>query len=290
MTAAASSAGPWWQTAVFLAGTLALCAITHTLEPGAAAQALLLAPAVAILGLPHGALDWPLARGLWQLEGAGGQARFSLLYLGLAAAVLSVWLVLPGPALLLFVCYSALHFSRDWAGAPRLWQWSGGLATVGAPALTHGAEVDAIFTVLATDAAAQTATTLLAGAGLAGLAALLIACFRDRAPQALAEQIGIWGAALVLPPLVYFIAYFCLLHSVRHLTGTLRTLPDRGAVLGQAALVTGMTVAMAAVAFLALPTETLRDAALLQVVFIGLASLTVPHMLLVEMWERRAAT
>jgi Brp/Blh family beta-carotene 15,15'-monooxygenase len=89
--------------------------------------------------------------------------------------------------------------------------------------------------------------------------------------------------ALVLPPLVYFVAYFCFLHSPRHLIEAARLVgigsPEQ--VIVRALPITCVTVIGAMIAVYLLPSMPLSTATI-QVVFIGLAALTVPHMLLVE--------
>jgi len=88
------------------------------------------------------------------------------------------------------------------------------------------------------------------------------------------------GAA-VLHPLAYFIAYWCFLHSPRHLTLAARdlSLDSWGARLRAVAPTTLATYALAAAAVPFLM-DMPGDAVLMQVIFIGLAALTVPHMIL----------
>ena len=87
------------------------------------------------------------------------------------------------------------------------------------------------------------------------------------------------------PPLVGFALYFCLLHSSRHIRTVFQKLPGtlrRREILWQAL---GFTLACwfaAAWAFWGLATAGPIDAALLRVVFIGLAALTLPHIVLVD--------
>lgn len=89
------------------------------------------------------------------------------------------------------------------------------------------------------------------------------------------------GAAWLLPPLAYFIAYFCFLHSPRHLLATAQRLGlaswrDRLRALAPATLGSWLLAAAALPWVLgASPRQ-----AIVQLVFIGLAALTVPHMLL----------
>ena len=57
-----------WQTGLFAATAIVAVGLFATFQPGIPAQALMLAPLVAVLGLPHGALDLPIAQALWPLN------------------------------------------------------------------------------------------------------------------------------------------------------------------------------------------------------------------------------
>lgn len=287
------TAQPRWQTILFAASvTLAIIA-TIAIELDPTLQILLLAPLVAILGLPHGALDLPIAEALWPLDGWRGKLRFALGYLGLAALVIGLWLVAPGLALLAFLAYSALHFADDWQGAPAPLRWTGGLAAVGAPALWHRAEVADLFGHLAPPPAADIAADALAVAGAAALLALLAALVLARhcRGRAALEQLMLWAAALVLVPLVYFVVYFCALHAIRHFTSAITSIDCPGRSIITVATLSGLVVAAAALAAFYLHSTRLVavDEAVFKVVFIGLAALTVPHMILVHRFHHRRA-
>lgn len=274
------------QSGIFLAGLLVLAALDMVFAPAPLTQALLLAPAVALLGLPHGALDLPMARVLWPLTGAADHMLFYGAYIGIAGAVAALWWLAPGLALIAFMAYSALHFSGDWEMDGLLLRVAGGLSVIGAPALFHVTDVVSILSVLTDGAWAEPIAYAIAVAGLIGASLGLIALLQmsRHAREALLELGGIWIGAAILPPLLYFIAYFCLLHSLRHMRDTLHALPERAAALRAAA---GIMVASVLGASLALGLLLRVDGAdlegsVLRVVFIGLAALTVPHMLLVE--------
>lgn len=282
-----------WQTALFALAALGIIAVHVLFDPSLPAQVLMLAPLVAILGLPHGALDLPIAEALWPLEGRAGLGLFAALYVGLSGAVVAVWLLLPGFALLAFLAYSMLHFSDDWAQDLPALRWSGGLATVGAPALLHHAQVEAIFAMLAQGGAALAAdAAALAGAGGLGMLAVSVLIFPRARGAAALEQSVLWAIAAALPPLMYFAVYFCALHSVRHFTATMRAVPNGRRALG-AALVLSLIVTL--VALLATRqgmsgtlAETTEQG--IRVIFIGLAALTVPHMILVDRFRRSDST
>jgi Brp/Blh family beta-carotene 15,15'-monooxygenase len=278
-----------WQTALFALVAMGIMAVQALLDPSLSAQALMLAPLVAILGLPHGALDLPIAEALWPLDTRSRQGLFAALYLGLSGGVLAVWLLLPGLALLAFLAYAMLHFSEDWAEDMPALRWSGGLSTVGAPALLHHAEVEAIFAMLAPWGAAMAAdaAALAGGVGLALLAVAILTSPRTRGPAAL-ELAVLWATAAALPPLMYFAVYFCALHSIRHFTATIRAVPNGRGALGVAVVLSGIVTLAAVVATLLGPAGTVADPTEqgIQVIFIGLAALTVPHMILVDRFRR----
>ena len=275
-----------WQTALFAGAAAACIAAVALAAPDRATQALWLAPAVAILGLPHGAFDLTLAERIWRLRGAPGVLAFLLAYLALAGAVLALWLAAPGAALVAFLAYSGWHFAADWDDEGPAWRIAGGLGTLGAPALASPGEVAAIFAILAGPEAGDLAARGLAVAGAAGLGAGLFAALTRPARLAGIEIAALWGAAVLLPPLVYFVAYFCFLHSPRHLTDVLAGLAERRRAFAQAGAITAVTLTGAGAALLWLDAHGPPDEAILQVVFVGLAALTVPHMLLVDRWAR----
>lgn len=282
---------PRWQTTLFAAIALLTVIAATATRFDLRFQILLLAPLVAVLGLPHGGLDLAIAEALWRLDGWRGKLSFAFAYLGLAAVVIALWLALPALALPAFLAYSMLHFSEDWQGAAGPLRWTGGVATVAAPAVAHRGEVAELFGYLAPASAAGPATDVLAVAGVAALVALFAAVVLSRPcrGQAAVEQSVLWIAALALQPLIYFTVYFCALHSIRHFGATLLSMDGRRRALITAAGLSALVIAGAGLVVIYLQarhTVTL-DETLFRVIFIGLAALTVPHMILVDRFRRR---
>jgi Brp/Blh family beta-carotene 15,15'-monooxygenase len=275
----------------FVVVALPAAGLALAFSPSDAVQIALLAPLVALLGVPHGALDVHMASRLWPLAGRRRRWAFGLGYLGVAAAVLGLWLTAPGPALAAFLVYSALHFGGDWRGElPWIARLAAGVAVVAMPAWRFETEVAALFSVLApSDAAVWTASVLHASAPWAALVALGGTLARRRAGSCL-ELTTLAALAMAAPPLLYFVTYFCGLHSPRHYVETLDRLEldwRRGAMA--AVPLTALTLAFATVALGAvMESGVALEAATLATVFIGLAALAVPHMLLVErFWTRQ---
>ena len=281
---------PVWQTWIFAVTAIVMTFVNLLFQPDLMEQLFMLVPAVAILGLPHGALDLSIAQALWPLVGWKGKAGFIGAYIGLALLVIGFWNLFPGPALFGFLIYSAFHFSSDWDDAEILLQNTGGVATVGAPALFRQDEVAVIFAYLAPEPAANLAALSLAIAG--GVALILFVSLTIVRPtcrtKATVEQGIIWIAAACLSPLVYFIIYFCSLHTVRHFTSALASLENQGHALRIAGLLTAITIFGGLISFTILQrsdTEVMEQS-ILQIIFIGIAALTVPHMLLVDRFQK----
>jgi len=275
---------------VFLLTALVTGAAALWLAPSRTVQIAVLAPLVAVLGVPHGALDLHVASRLWPLTRQRAYWAFGLGYLAVAGAVAGLWLLAPGAGLVLFLAYSAAHFAGDWrAELPRLVQLAAGVAVVALPAWRFEPEVARLFAVLApADVAASSAAVLHLVAPWAALLAVTGALPRRRRGAGL-ELAALTALAAAAPPLVYFVAYFCGLHSPRHFVETLAQLGlDWRRGVRAAWPLTALTLAFAAAALAVLVHGGVKlEAATVEVVFIGLAALAVPHMLLVErFWTR----
>lgn len=280
------------ETYVFSAVAVVAILAYLLADPGVpiVVQVSVIAVLVAVLGLPHGALDPMIARrlGLWRTPGT--LALFSLGYVALAALVVGLWLLAPVASLLAFLAISAAHFGGDWnTGRPVTVRLLAGAALLSLPSLRNAEEVAELYVVLA-GPAAETIAQVQAAAGpalLVGLVITAIVAARRRPHEGL-ELVLVAAVALTTPPLVFFTVYFCLLHSARHLRDGFaeerRVLPRRATI----AIVAGATIIpiLVAVAVVATGAPTALDERLIQVVFIGLAALTVPHMLLVTLDER----
>ncbi len=245
-----------------------------------------------IMGLPHGALDIELL-----ISAADDPERFPLTrslvgYVGIVVGMLLLWWLLPVAALVLMLLLSAYHFGGDWLNFTHpVERVIVGATLLSAPALFHQASVAQIFSwLVSSDGGAVIAGAMHFAAIplLVVAAAVLLLRWQDRRAQC--EEITIViSAAVVLPPLTFFVIYFCALHSVRHLVDVRRTLSAqrvsllvaRGAPYAVIALV---GCAAGALFFSQLP----LGAAFLSSVFIGLAALTVPHMIVCELPQRAA--
>ena len=288
------------------AGITAIVALFAAIAPPIAmsTQLVLLAGLVALLGLPHGAVDhWQgralvqphLGRAWWLVFGAG--------YAATALIVIVAWMASPPLLLVGFLILAAAHFgSEDVAARPAIHRANAPLRIIDAgvrgslpvllPIAFHPGETAALFAALLpyTDSAqVEQALTPIAHASPVYIGALgaLTATALMRGDRVVGAEIIALGAVFAtLPPLLAFAVYFCLWHSPRHSLFVIADGEDqilsRGIVRFAAAAIplTMLTIAAGALAWFGLRDLFTDAEATLQVVFIGLAALTVPHVIL----------
>lgn len=241
---------------------------------------------VLLLGMPHGAFDVVFARKLFGVDDLKGWALFSLFYVGLSAAVVGLWMVAPTLFLCAFLIFSAVHFGGDPAGGAS-WLTRGlyGGAVIVLPALWHGPELQGLLGLVAGPASADLVAPVLSQLAPPWLAATVLACALQARTSRLAacESAALAALSLAAPPLAAFTVYFCAMHSPRHILRTLAGL-QAAEVRGALALALWPTLAvLVTAALLGWQVSDLSvEARVMQLVFVGLAALTLPHMLLLE--------
>jgi len=244
-----------------------------------------LAVVVLLLGLPHGALDPWLARSLKLPGRFGSRMAFNVVYGLLSLCVVLAWVWFPVACLLAFLAISAWHFSGDWDPClDGFWRRLLGACLLLMPMGFHTQEVAVLFAHLSGEGGAALAHALGLPAWALVLGMVLVASVAAAKRQWLLAMEVLWLLLLAyaVPPLVYFALYFCLLHSPRHMAQIFRRVPQiaHGKLVQNMVFYTALTLlAMVLLSMLwaAMPAQTV----LMRVVFIGLAALTVPHMLLI---------
>lgn len=249
-------------------------------------ELLVVASLIVVLGVPHGALDTIFARQLYGLCSFRDWLIFGLSYLLMGAFIVGLWQFQPTIFLLGFLVISAAHFSGDPpAGTPWPARALYGGAVIVIPVAFHSVEIMRLLSLLAgEDPAALVISMLrfLAWPWLVGL--FFTAAYLARRDWLTALEIGAVGLlAIQAPPLISFVVFFCGMHSARHIIRTIiysgRSSPG---VILLAALLPMLGVLIGSVAAWHFLGDTSLDARIIQLVFVGLAALTVPHMALVE--------
>jgi len=246
---------------------------------------MLAAVAILLAGIPHGTLDVEIAAAHFGQKGIAGKAMIIASYLGCAAAMVLLWVLIPELALVSFLIISIVHFSRDWRGGvdPFLAMMVG-WALVALPALASPDDVATIFAALTGNQNGAIIAALLGAASVpAALGSLVFAywAFSHNDKQSALEVIACIAAALLLPPLIAFAVFFCGLHSPRHMadalreTGTLSFVKKAAIIAAVSALSLGLGVLM----FL-YQGDIPADMGVIRSAFVLISTLTVPHFIL----------
>ena len=131
---------------IFAALVPILLSLAFLVQPPLIWQIIALGPLVALLGLPHGALDKEVASALFPLVRPFHHIIFVVVYMVLALAVVALWVLQPSMALGAFLIYSALHFADDWR--QDLGPWKSlplGVSVIALPALVFQSDVAMLF-------------------------------------------------------------------------------------------------------------------------------------------------
>lgn len=260
-----------------------------------------------ICGIPHGALDYYLGYKTFSHRfGRRWAVWFVTTYLIVMLAVTAVWMVKPMWSLFAFLFLTLYHFGTGDAtltsNTPLVFRFTEVIARGGMvitfPAVVAQAEVIELFSYLVPESGAVVLT-----GGLANVAPLASACMLLTAGWGLVEfvrfrnlvSIGrvmeLLTVALIflnLPPLLAFTVYFSGLHSLRHML-TVADCKTKGSLLTpltdafrMAMPVTIATFVIGAAAYLMLGGLSFDMSSLMKVVFIGIASMTYPHVVLID--------
>ena len=255
--------------------------------------------AIVLIGLPHGALDGAIAIHLGFTRKLLHFMRFLALYISMAGLVVGAWLLAPTACLLGFLIISMLHFGAGDARHGTGWLRSaeilahGGLVIVGISQMHHD-EVDVIFGYLTRRDTAllwQGIDVLIGIVGMAVVVCLVQALWHQRWRGTAVELVALAALFALTPPLVGFAVYFCCVHSARHVCGIVNSLRrdiSRFSMLNQAAAFTVASWAAGGFTIWWFADMANPEPVVLRVVFIGLAALTVPHMILVDGFFRRS--
>lgn len=255
--------------------------------------------AVLVIGLPHGAFD-AAVYALWRgdksqqtkTQSQIDLLRFLTLYSLCAAVIVLIWLIVPLLSLAAFLAISAFHFGTGDANSEHRFHRQlqiiahGGLVTLWLP-IMHPDEVGLYFTALSGPEAVMIIALIKAMQWPWLLVIFLygLRAMRDRVMQSrFIELLIMMIALLYLPVLAGFALYFCAVHSRRHFYALYQALihQKKGSVWP---LALGLTLASwlaGGLGLMILMRAQDFTISAIQIVFIGLAALTVPHMILVD--------
>jgi len=264
-----------------------LSALTITIRPlNQTTELFVMAALILLFGVPHGALDTVFARRIFRLRTIRGWLIFTLVYLALVLLVILLWQAAPVLFLSGFLVISLAHFSGDpAAGTPLVSRILYGGAIIVLPVLLHAQDVSRLFSFLVGETASARVLYglhLLVWPWLIALSCAAAYSLRTNWLTT-AELAAVALLAVFTEPLLAFTVFFCGMHGARHILRTFeysgRSQPRQLVVSAFAPMLAVLVAALGA--FFWLPHLSV-ETRIIQVVFVGLAALTVPHMLLVE--------
>jgi beta-carotene 15,15'-dioxygenase len=270
--------GVWHQYIAIAVTSAVILAVAFGWHPSPTVS-LMFGIAAVLIGMPHGALDVAIGPRFvhWKL--------FFPLYGLLFGATIAAWLAAPLPSLVAFLLLSWFHFG---SGDIQGWNFPSplkalrGIATgglvLGLPMARHHEVVAPIFSTLQRGGSRIDSSSVRSW-GLFALAIAVpaaVACavwhLRNREYLGAVELVLLVVLGTVASPLIAFATYFAVWHSPRHI---IEAKPTRASIRGTAIATVATLIAAIAVWLMMKPSI---DTAI-QVVFIGLAGLTVPHLL-----------
>ncbi|MGD9065895.1 MAG: Brp/Blh family beta-carotene 15,15'-dioxygenase [Desulfobacterales bacterium] len=302
-----------WHSLTFFGITIATILISGTgMLDSIGRQLVLLAVLLPFAGIPHGALDYKVAQDTLEHKmGKLWSVSFLTGYVILMATVLLAWQINPSGSLAVFLCITALHFGTGdtltTLGTPTTIRIADAIGRGGTvltfPALFFPEDVALLFSYLIAENDARLFTgflglmaplTVLALLSSIGWYIIQFLRYRDNIHLSrMLELIALMAAFSFLPALLAFTIYFSFLHSVRHLlylaacinaddlTGSLRF------TLTRSIPVTVATIGLAVIAYFVLAEAGFDIVRLTQVIFIGIASVTYPHVAVIAVAQRR---
>ena len=257
---------------------------------------------ISIIGVSHGALDHIKGYRLMKIYKIQNKYFFYPIYIFTCLLVISFWIIFPLITLLLFLLLASYHFGKEDSCVGRvikkkfisiniLYLFKGSLVVI-APLLFHTKETLQIFQILNVDLLLPHENFLLASLLISFIANWIIMNRSNNGGFFLADWATILTLNLFLSPLVAFTIYFCFLHSVRHSFGLIYELDKKNFKSGlngfikKAQSLTLVTAILFIFSVYFLTNYYVLDNAIIKVIFIGLASLTFPHILLEYLLEK----
>ena len=252
----------------------------------------MLATLFLLVGLPHGGLDIYLLRQFGLSKSYWSALFFILGYILLAIIAFGLWVMSPILGLVVFMIIACYHFSTDW-GVHK--NYVSGLMLssllLATPAMLNFHNVIIIFHKLYLSLPeAHLVASIMKGVFYFDTIFFVISIILLRSIETkyLLEMLILLCFGFLFGLYAYFIVYFCLLHSSHHFYKTSLKLNKNIYKTWLLSVPFVMPILLLALfMFYVTPLVTMSDYAI-RWLFIGLFSLTVPHMLLIDIFLKES--
>ena len=265
---------------------------------------------ILIIGVSHGSLDHIKGKKLLELFNIKSNYIFYITYILVSTAVIITWILLPSMTLIFFLIIASYPFGKedtqflinDRSYFTQMLYFFKGFLIILTPLYFHFQEAIAIFKLLLIDNEIfylslnfiETNKVIQIGIICSTLSSifLFIKNFEIKKFVIFLDYFSILILNYYLSPLLAFTVYFCFLHSIRHSISLAIELDPYSVVNGfklfvkKALPLTILTSVFSFIALYLLSNSYNLDSAILKIIFIGLASLTFPHILLEYFLEK----
>ncbi len=254
------------------------------------------------IGISHGSLDHIKGKKLIKYFGYKSMTIFYLGYVFIGVITILIWLVFPKLLLLLFLIVAAYHFGKEDSEFINqkekfeLIYFLKGSLIITTPLFFHKEETLEIFETLNFNISNNLIISneilfiLILSSFVSGIILSLNKSFEARS-LLLMDYLSILILNYFLNPIIAFTIYFCFLHSIRHSISLIRELNKNlkkgfPVFIKKAFPLTILTILGYVVSISILNNYNEFNETIYRVIFIGLASLTFPHILLEYLIEK----
>jgi Brp/Blh family beta-carotene 15,15'-monooxygenase len=262
------------------------------------------------IGVSHGSLDNIKGRKLFQIFGINNFFIFYLSYILISLIIIILWVIIPSISLVVFLIVASYHFGKEDTQFliiensyhNQLLFFLKGSLIILAPMYFHFDETISIFKLLLIDNETfyqflnliETNKILLYGIIVSTLSSILLFTknFELKKLTIFFDYFSILIINYYFSPLIAFTIYFCFLHSIRHSISLMSELDKNDLSNGlkiflkKALPLTIITTIFCFLGLYLLNNTYNFDSSILKIIFIGLASLTFPHILLEYLIEK----
>ena len=262
------------------------------------------------IGVSHGSLDHLKGKKLLKLFNIQHTYLFYLTYILIALGIIFTWILLPSITLVLFLIVASYHFGKedteflvvDKSYLIEILYFFKGFLIILAPLYFHFHDTINIFKLLLIDnevfysilSFVEANKIIEIGIFVSTLSSILLFInkFEIIKFSIFLDFFSIIILNYYLPPLIAFTIYFCFLHSIRHSISLAVELDGNSLLNGfkifvkKAIPLTILTGVFCLISLYLLNSGNNLDSSILKVIFIGLASLTFPHILLEYLLEK----
>ena len=254
------------------------------------------------IGISHGSLDHIKGKKLIKILGFKSYYIFYLGYIFLGLVTISIWFLFPKFLLFLFLIVAAFHFGKEDSAFIsknnnfELIYFFKGCLVIISPLLFHKNETLSIFKYLNFDISGNILINneiLYLFIFLSFVANIIVSLNKSFNSKSLLlmDFLSILILNYFLNPIIAFTIYFCFLHSIRHSISLIKDINKNikkglPVFLKKAAPLTIITALAYLFSLFFLNNYYELNEAVYKVIFIGLASLTFPHILLEYLIEK----